>query len=432
MKVKMNVFEENKGYFIMLYKKKELLELINFIKENIENYSIIRNEKITEENVLEYFKKLPIVKKEDIRKNYKKFIDKEIADEIYESEKFLDIFDVCNKSFEKDYVYQLKNKTLIVEYTSGTTGSPFVIFKTPNERLQLGISMWNMREKVGNIKPQKMFQFIHNFDGVSSFPFKDKYSQFRIKKEMEYLMKSDYEWWHIYPSMLEEYASCVKDNKICFKKLKGIECNGAYISEKEMDTYADIFNCKIVNNYGTRELWNIAYGTQNERMEINPDVIIELIDEEGNIINKANVVGRIVATSLKLRTMPFVRYYIGDLAYFVENTEKRMIRILPGRSRIFGTKIYGNQFFRDVIIDLMQVYNLKKIESVNIKEVKNGEFIVNFVNNREERKILEKKFIECINFYGIEDSKKWKFHFQYDNSIRAKSLFTSVINKNDY
>ena len=411
----------------MNLKSKKIMDLLYFIKKNIVYYKYINLNNLNEDNAIKYLRELPIIKKEIIRNDYQSFLNQKFIDENLES-----IFDISDKDFDRDYIYKFKNGEVIAEYTSGTTGSPFVSLKTPLERFFLGKSLWKMRSKAGNSNPEKMFQFIHTFDGRSQFPFNYTDLNDRIQKEMEYLAESTYEWWHIYPGMLADYANYVKNTNIEFKSLKGIECNGAFISLKEIKEYEAIFKCKITNNYGTREIWNIAYQTECSGMEINPEVFIELIDDNGNVIEEPNVVGRIVVTSLKLHTIPFVRYYIGDLAYYTyikDSNNKDMISIvlLPGRHMISGTTVYGNQFFRDVVIDLMQVYNMKCMKSVYVKEIDFGKFIVNVVGNQENRKELEKRFIDCVRFYDTVDSKDWCFQFKYDDTKSEKSIFTSIL-----
>ena len=407
---------------------KLLSNLLCHAKENIPYYfEILINTDINESTAIDALRTIPIISKRDYRLNYKNLIDIQ-----YDWKDIKNVFDISDKSFNRDHVYIVNGKKLIAEYTSGTTGAPFVTVKTEEERFSLGMSLWKLRKMHGNTDPQKMFLFMHTSLGAYPFPFAASNSFDQNLKELEYLSQSEHEWWHIFPSMLEGYAYWTRKKQIEFKNLVGIECNGAYISDQERSSYEEIFQCKLVNNYGTRELWNIAYENINHTLTINSDVLFELVDENSQLIEENNKIGYVVVTSLRVRTMPFIRYYLGDMAYYsdyigADGKKNRGITIVPGRHMISGTDEYGNRFFREIAIDLIQSFNLKMIKSVFVKEISPGNFVVNFAGCNENKGLAEEKFLECLSLYKRVDSSNWKIQFTFDDIINNKSIFVSLV-----
>jgi len=74
--------------------------------------------------------------------------------------------------------------------------------------------------------------------------------------------------------------------------------------------------CRISDFYNSEEIGNIAWECPENprRLHINTDAcVVEIVDEEG-IPLPHGIEGRILVTNLYNRTMPFLRYELGDLA----------------------------------------------------------------------------------------------------------------------
>ena len=394
---------------------------IPFYNEYI-NDDIMNNDKECE---MEIFQSLPIIDRAIIKENYDKFVI-----DAFPRDYLKRIIETAGDS-SKDYQYNINGKEYWVEYTSGTTGSPLAMIKSTNERLRLGASVWKMRQKFSMVSPEQMFCFMHNKNGKYPFPFEfDKSNRASRKiRELQYLQDKGYKWWHIFPAQLEGYVEFETyfDNSCC--GLEVIECNGAHISKHDIERFSEVFNCKIANNYGCRELWNIAYSCKNGKLHINDDnVIFELVDANGQIINEVNQIGEIVVSSKNLRTMPFIRYKMGDYGYYEDDNcncgnNSRIINIDTKRNKILDTDLYGTDVFRSIMLDLSRVYNLKEFDSVNIVQYKIGEFEVNVKRCREDKNIFEDRFVKCANNVLGGNNK---YIFQYDVSKKFKSIFVAI------
>lgn len=408
--------------------KKRLMNLLKYAQSNVPYYEeVLQDKNITIDTVEDIFYGLNFMKKAYIKKNYSNVISKELA-----CEELSEIWNFETRNYDKDYNYELNNKNIVAEYTSGTTGTPLVVVKSDFERLILGKEMWKMRSRIGNNNAKDMFQFIHNSNGENPFEFySDDYFEQKAE-ELKYLKKKNYKWWHIFPSMLEGYAYVAENKNIHMDNLIGIESNGAYMSSEEKSRYERIFDCKIADNYGCKEIWNIAYENEQGLLSINNDVIFELVDDNGNIIENYEEEGYIVITSLVLKNMPFIRYYLGDMAKYVKNvrtdgSEEKCIEVLPGRYKIYGTQEYGNRFFREITIDLIQQYNMKMIQSVYVVEKEPQKFIVNIAGCSQCHEEVKKNFVECLGMYQRIDSSNWNIDFTFEDDVKQKSMFVSLV-----
>lgn len=411
-----------------------LSNLLKYVKENVSFYNdyiqnhLLQNE--SSELTQEIFRRLPIVSKQDIKSSYEYFLSKEILQ--YNIKDILSL----NRDFNKEYQHNFPDFSVVVEYTSGSSGVPFASLKTTSERLLLGRNLWKLRNGISPARPNDCFYFIHTFkDNLYPFPFQEpKIEKDKIEKEINFLMKDKNSWWHINGYILNYYYNYLKENSITFKfnNLKVIENNGSYISDEEKKLYSNFFSCNVVNNYGSREVWGIAYDCSYGYLHVNEEfIILELIDDEGQIIEETGVVGSVVITSLKQEIMPFIRYRLNDNATYIEGRclcgrKSKRINLIPDRNMIYGTDLYGNTVFKDIISYLSLQYKITNYHSISVLQTDINNFIVNIRGNKENKEFLENAFIDSVNF--VLNKKEYKFSFSYNEKINSKSLFQLKIN----
>jgi phenylacetate-CoA ligase len=79
------------------------------------------------------------------------------------------------------------------------------------------------------------------------------------------------------------------------------------------------FGCPVFNRYGTREAGDIACSRGSDDLFVNPYThCVEIVDDRGQRVTRGT--GHVVVTLLNNRTMPLMRYDIGDYAT-VESAE---------------------------------------------------------------------------------------------------------------
>lgn len=421
---------------VVKMERKQIQNLVNLLNNSKKKIEFYQNQDFDElsadaeyEMIMEKYTELPIVDKTLIKENMVSFIDNEIL-EGYEH-----IVDY-KKDFGKEYIYQTSKCKLYVEYTSGTSGMPFLCIKTINERIRMGCSLWKLRNQFSSVSPEMMINIVHNSRYPFPFDIVDDRRE-RTLKELDYLSKSNYLWWHINGFQLENYYKHLLGNDKKFPKLKVIENNGSYISEKDKEIFGNRFDALIANNYGCREVWTIAYDCPMGYLHVNEHrILFELVDEYDNIISEPNKIGYVVVTALDQFVMPFIRYRIGDMAYYIDgvcscgNLSRRIV-LVPGRNMIEGTDIYGNVVFRQIVLRLV-LSGVKDFGSVHIVQNDIDKFIVNVSGNLEDKKKLESNFTKIAR--QILKNEKYRFLFTYENNVCYKSLFDvkrNVFNEED-
>ncbi|HEX8989459.1 MAG TPA: hypothetical protein VF816_15990 [Rhodocyclaceae bacterium] len=111
---------------------------------------------------------------------------------------------------------------------------------------------------------------------------------------------------HGYTTVLTELARRVIARSIAMPPtLKGVYPTAEVLDEAQRELMQRAFGCHVFNQYGSREIPNIACECRHGNMHVFTDMVhLESLDEGGE--------NRLLVTSLTNRLMPFIRYDIGD------------------------------------------------------------------------------------------------------------------------
>jgi phenylacetate-CoA ligase len=95
--------------------------------------------------------------------------------------------------------------------------------------------------------------------------------------------------------------------------LKAVICTAEKMYPHHRKLFKEVFNCPVVDEYGSTENGVIAFQCKQGNMHIMADhMCVEFLDEKDNPV-KPGQVGRIVITDLSSFAMPMIRYDIGDM-----------------------------------------------------------------------------------------------------------------------
>jgi len=114
-----------------------------------------------------------------------------------------------------------------------------------------------------------------------------------------------------YASVLAEVARVVIDNRIPMPgTLIGVYSTAEVLTDSQRQRMQQAFGCKVFNQYGSREIPNIACECRLGRMHVFTDmVMLESVPQKNETGSNEN---RLLVTSLTNRLMPMIRYDIGD------------------------------------------------------------------------------------------------------------------------
>ena len=117
-----------------------------------------------------------------------------------------------------------------------------------------------------------------------------------------------------YASALGELARFILEREMTMPdSLLGVYSTAEMLDESHRPLMQQAFGCKVFNQYGCREVPNIAWECRHGGMHVMADLVLleSVPGEEGD---------RLLVTSLTNRLMPFIRYDLGDAGRLIEGS----------------------------------------------------------------------------------------------------------------
>lgn len=110
-----------------------------------------------------------------------------------------------------------------------------------------------------------------------------------------------------YASILAALAEYVIEHRLAMPRtLLGVYSTAELLFDSQRALMERAFGCKVFNQYGCREVPNIAVECRHGNQHVFTDMVyLESLLEQGE--------ERLLVTSLTNRTMPFIRYELGDV-----------------------------------------------------------------------------------------------------------------------
>lgn len=374
----------------------KLQKLINYSAKNIRFYSKYFKDNNLKPSVIikpEDLNKLPIMTKQIYRKNF--------------PQNFVDL-----KSNKKD---------LILNNTSGSSGTPFTFYQTRRLRGQSAARLILFYEWAGRKYGQslariwgivnsdfkiKLFnKYIENALVINAFNLSEKtFSDFFIKIKNKK------------PRLLEAYTSAAYAFSILMEKynlslkVPSTIISGETLYDFQKNMIKDYFNTEIFNRYGCREFGNIAQECQehNGLHICEEDFIIEIVDDNNQLVKNGEK-GKIIVTSLDNYSMPFIRYQIDDIG------------IISPKSCTCGRNLRMFEFIEGRVTDVIYSPAGKHISLYFFALIFQGlsDFIKEFqVNQKKDSDELLLKVVPTKNYSNAISSKLINQVMKMDDSFR--------------
>jgi len=297
------------------YQMQQLNKLLHHAYENVPYYRRIFDTRGLKPKDIQDFKdlrKLPFLTKDDVRKNLKDLIARNILQENIE------------------YVT-----------TGGSTATPtkFAILKqdTDMKRLAFEWRYWNWlgykfgdrcvvlrgdvvkRKEDGNLAWWK-YDRENNYLILSTYDMRKENLPYYLKKIEEFRPKVI----RAYPSSIEILSRFIKREGFKInqnKYLKGISTTSETLFPGQRALIEEAFNCPVFDKLGHTELIIIAGQCEKGKgyhlsLEYG---FTELVNLNGQPINQPNQIGEIVGTGFINEVLPLIRYRTGDLAAWAKN-----------------------------------------------------------------------------------------------------------------
>jgi len=404
------------------YQYEKLREILEYSYENVPFYHMKFKEagvKPSDVKTIEDLKKLPIIRKDEIRRSLNQIISK------------------------KHDVSKLK-----ILRTSGSTGEPLYFYISGQEdeyrkarHLRANIICGQrLRDKHVVIthplyfsQTTKLQRFLGLYTPIPVSVFDDVDTQISLIEKLK-------------PDILDGYASSLLllAKRIDEKGLKTIKPRFLISGADLIDTYSrkyveKVFGAPFYDQYGCAELDRLAWQCEErEGYHIDADTIImEFVDDDGEEVAPEET-GEIVCTSLFNRAMPFIRYAVGDIGKASKEDTCPcgrtfpLMKIIEGRKDSIvilpdGRAISSFAF----IAGMYQLSFYKDIEQFRVVQKKENlfRFLLKMKSTSINRKFAEKELIaffsKVLNVTG--DEVKFEVDFVSDIPLDKSGKFSVVI-----
>ncbi len=399
------------------YQNEKLRKMIHYCYQNILYYHDLFNslglkpEDITK---VEDLYKLPILTKDDIRKDIEKF-----------------------------YPNNEQNIKYSIGSTGGSTGAPLK-YRLSEESNSAGVALlsrgwgfagYELGDKVAIIaggslvkKEQSLKKiinnFIHNFRRYSSYGMDDEllneYVQDMIKWKPKYIRG--------YASSVFQLAKFIKKNNLENEfDIRAAITTAEMLFPKQREYISDVFNCDVFNTYGLNDGGISAYECEKHAgMHIDIErSLLECVDDNGH--NIYNQEGKILATTLLDFSMPLLRYDTGDLGVLSDEQctcvcQRPLLKELKGRvtdTLKLNGKIIGGPVLT-VLMGKTSFLQYQFIQQGNNKLLIKLQKGMDTTEAKTDRNYIEESLISqvgllTINFEYVED-------FIYPNGEKHKFI----------
>lgn len=424
----------------------KLYDLVNNFDENniyfLENG--INKKDLNKESMKSFYNKLKPLKKSKIVRNIHNYINDDILKSFKNSEIFLDeLFNVDNLTGNHDKVLfsEIDEKKWKVETTTGTTGVPFPVLKSfRDQAIEAKYLNKCRRSRFKDASLDNGFLLIHETDNVlRDLDYRDSKDIYRnLDIVLEYMISKKPSWIFSTTFILNKFVDYIILNKLedKVKKLpiKFIEITSQKLLEEDKKRVQSVFNCEIADNYGCREMWNIAYSCKCGNLHLNTsNLIVDLIDENGNSIQEEGVLGEVILTSLSNKSMPLLKYYLGDLAYITNidcecSSSSPIIVLEEGRphEKLKNTVFYGSTIFRKVLRMLHFHEDQREYEKIKVVQDSDYHLTVYIKKKENYNPEFENKFIDNTSVL-IKDFGKFNVTFDYNYIFNDENKFKDQV-----
>ncbi len=324
-------------------------------------------------------KKLPILTKKDIIKNYNDLIS---AD--YKSRRYTTGATGGSTGEPLKFLFDLKTQS--AGWASAFRGFEYVGYNLGDKIYTFsGYSLVKNRKVLSK-------QFVWERLIMNNY----KYSSINVNEEKLFyfyneLVKLNPRIIRGYPSSIYVLAKFIKLHSLKSPKIKCIFSTGEVLLNEYKSLIEEVFNTKVYNGYGAGDGGFNSFECKHQKgMHISEEnAYIEIVKNDKVCEN--NQIGDVIVTSLNNYVFPFIRYKVGDMAYIKDalcdcgRNTKLFGEILGRSGKILYTK-QGNPVSPtslDVIIfkgfndgdeESVAIYN--KIEKFHFEQDNKGDLVI--------------------------------------------------------
>jgi len=173
------------------------------------------------------------------------------------------------------------------------------------------VRFWGVPVTANVRRKEKFKDFLANRIRVSAFDISKDVCLEQYKK----IKKFRPAYFYGYTTAIYGFCLFMKETGISLDDLhlKAVICTAEKMYPHHRKLFDEVFNCPVVDEYGSSETGIIAFQCPKGNMHIMADhLFVEFLDENDQPVAPGQP-GRIVITDLSCHAMPLLRYDIGDI-----------------------------------------------------------------------------------------------------------------------
>lgn len=349
------------------------------------------------------------------------------------------------RKYTSDFFSKVAVKDRMKEATTGgSTGKPLKVYKDKSFPVEIigwrSLKWWGVHPAdnngvVNRSVPKTLLQKIRNY--IIWWPTKRIFldatsvTNDKIARFVDLISKRKIKCLVGYSGSLEKIADYINKNNIKVEGLKLIWATTSPLANPVRLKMEKAFNCKIMDQYGSVEVFHIAAQKPNEDcLTVNADFVhLDIVDSDNHIINDTGEMGDILVTDLYSEKFPIIKYRLGDRSRMIKTIDKSddgfpKIDFVKGRISdfiIFKDGSYLDGAFLTTIcdgyedvIDSYQIYQNKEnkvfFRLVLVEGVSKSNKRLNFVINKFRDLVITKADFE-LEFVDVIPDDRGKRRF---------------------
>lgn len=358
------------------------------------------NIKIDEINSLEDFKKIPVLTKQDIINNFNDL----------KSIKKYKLIEISSGGSTGNRVTVLKDKRYYEISRAVVMRDLYSVGLKPGHKVAWvwGSPMENKKIKENFF--QRFNWFLNRRIIFNTYYYTDDDIKNWLSNDLK---RFNPDFIYGYATAIRDIAKYAKKNEIKIKlpNLKKVITTAQKLEDRKL--IEEVFNCKVIDHYGCREIESIAIEDENYVMHTSDDFVLVEVDEHNEII----------LTPLESYGMPLIRYKNGDIGFLKSKIESEhpfnVFNIQIGRSVEIlrtkdGKKVYSGIINRKIADEKLDIGEFQLVQVsydeivINIVKRKsiNNEHLEKFKNIIKDSLNIENIKINYVDKYPIEKSGK--------------------------
>jgi len=247
--------------------------------------------------------------------------------------------------------------TQIIEHTSGTTGTSLTFWQSRdaiNQWYALFEARWrgwyglSRHDRWGILGGQLIMPYgqgkppfwVWNFAMRQLYLSSYHITSNHVRAYLQAIQEHQLIYLLGYASSLYSLANLALEQNIEIPKMKAILSNAEPLYQHQREVISQAFQCQVYDTYGLSENICAASECLSGSMHLWPEVgITEILSDEIDEPVQSGETGRVICTGLLNKSMPLIRYDVGDRACFnINNVTCACGRNMPSLQSIDGRK----------------------------------------------------------------------------------------------